>query len=161
MQSKGAVRTFAILLALVCLYQMSFTFFTRSVESDAKEVAAGNPAVEAAYLDSIANEPVYNFFWLKKYTYMECKSKEINFGLDLKGGMNLILEVKISDVVKALSGHNPDPVFNQAVANAVEREKSSTDDFITLFANEFEKLSPNGQLATIFATVDLLSLIHI
>lgn len=155
MQSKGAVRTFAILLALVCLYQMSFTFFTRSVESDAKEVAAGNPAVEAAYLDSIANEPVYNFFWLKKYTYMECKSKEINFGLDLKGGMNLILEVKISDVVKALSGHNPDPVFNQAVANAVEREKSSTDDFITLFANEFEKLSPNGQLATIFATVDL------
>lgn len=155
MQNKGAVRTFAILLALVCLYQLSFTFFTKKVESDAKEFAAGDIKKESAYLDSIANEPVYNFVWIKKYTYMECKSKEINFGLDLKGGMNLILEVKVSDVVKALSGHNTDPIFNQAVENAVEREKTSTSDFITLFADEFSKLSPNGQLATIFATVDL------
>ncbi len=155
MQNKGAVRTFAILLALVCLYQLSFTFFTKKVESDAKEFAAGDIKKESAYLDSIANEPVYNFVWIKKYTYMECKSKEINFGLDLKGGMNLILEVKVSDVVKALSGHNTDPIFNQAVDNAVEREKTSTSDFITLFADEFSKLSPNGQLATIFATVDL------
>ena len=155
MQNKGAVRAFAIILALVCLYQLSFTFFTKKVESDAKEAAAGDIKKEAAYLDSIANEPVYNFVWLKKYTYMECKGKEINFGLDLKGGMNLVLEVKVSDVVKALSGHNTDPVFNQAVENAIEQEKSSTSDFITLFADEFSKLSPNGQLATIFATVDL------
>lgn len=155
MQNKGAVRTFAILLALVCLYQLSFTFFTRKVESDAKEASAGDPRREAAYLDSIANEPVYNFLFIKKYSYMECKSKEINFGLDLKGGMNLILEVKVSDVVKALSGYNTDPVFNQAIDNAVEREKTSTSDFITLFAEEFGKLSPNGQLATIFATVDM------
>lgn len=155
MQNKGAVRTFAILLALVCLYQLSFTFFTKKVESDAKVAAAGDLKKEAAYLDSIANEPVYNFIWIKKYTYMECKSKEINFGLDLKGGMNLILEVKVSDVVKALSGHNTDPIFNQAIDNAVEREKTSTSDFTTLFADEFAKLNPNGQLATIFATVDL------
>lgn len=155
MQNKGAVRTFAILLALVCLYQLSFTFFTKKVESDAKEASAGDPKVEAAYLDSIANEPVYNFLWIKKYTYLECKSKEINFGLDLKGGMNLILEVKVSDIVKALSGYNTDPIFNQAIDNAIEREKSSTSDFITLFGQEFEKLRPNGQLATIFATVDL------
>ncbi|MBQ2321476.1 MAG: protein translocase subunit SecDF [Bacteroidales bacterium] len=155
MQNKGAVRAFAIILALVCLYQLSFTFFTKKVESDAKEAAAGDIQKEAAYLDSIANEPIYNFLWLKKYTYMECKGKEINFGLDLKGGMNLVLEVKVSDVVKALSGHNTDPVFNQAIDNAIEREKSSTSDFITLFADEFSKLSPNGQLATIFATVDL------
>ena len=101
MQNKGAVRAFAIILALVCLYQLSFTFFTKKVESDAKEAAAGDIQKEAAYLDSIANEPIYNFLWLKKYTYMECKGKEINFGLDLKGGMNLVLEVKVSDVVKA------------------------------------------------------------
>ncbi len=155
MQNKGAVQTFAILLALVCLYQLSFTFFTKKVESDAKEFAAGDAKKEVAYLDSIANEPVYNFLFLKKYTYMECKGNEINFGLDLKGGMNLILEVKVSDIVKALSGFSTDPVFVQAVDNAIEREKSSTDDFITLFRSEFEKLSPSGQLSTIFATVDL------
>ena len=155
MQNKGAVRTFAILLALVCLYQLSFTFFTRKVESDAKEFAKGDSTKEIAYLDSIANEPVYNFLYLKKYTYMECKANEINFGLDLKGGMNLILEVKVSDIVQALSGYNSDATFQQAVANAVEREKSSTSDFITLFNDEFSKLDPNAQLATIFATVDM------
>ncbi len=155
MQNKGAVQAFAILLALVCLYQLSFTYFTKRVESEAKTFAAGDANKEVAYLDSIANEPVYNFLFLKKYTYMECKSNEINFGLDLKGGMNLILEVKVSDIIKALSNHNTDPVFTQAIENAIEREKSSTEDFITLFREEFEKLSPNGQLATIFATVDL------
>ena len=155
MQNKGAVRLFAIVLALVCLYQLSFTYFTRSVESDAKAFANGDAQKEQAYLDSIANEPVYNFLFLKKYTYMECKGNEINFGLDLKGGMNLILEVKVSDIVKALSGYSTDPVFTQAVANAVERENNSTSDFITLFQEEFEKINPNGQLATIFATVDL------
>lgn len=156
MQNKGAVRIFAILLALVCLYQLSFTFVTRRVESAAQVASAGDPKVEAAYLDSVANEPVF-----LGLTYMECKSKEINFGLDLKGGMNLILEVKISDVVKALSNHNTDPVFNQAVDNAAEREKTSTADFITLFREEFEKLSPNGQLATIFATVDMKDRINL
>lgn len=155
MQNKGAVRTFAILLALVCLYQLSFTYFTKQVEADAKVFAAGDVNKEAAYLDSIANEPVYNFLFLKKYTYMECKGNEINFGLDLKGGMNLVLEVKVSDIVKALSGFNTDPVFNEAVANAIEQEKSSTDDFISLFADEFNRLSPNGQLATVFSTVEL------
>ncbi len=155
MQNKGAVRLFAILLALVCLYQLSFTYFTKRVESDAKAFANGDVAKEAAYLDSIANEPVYNFLFLKQYTYMECKGNEINFGLDLKGGMNLTLEIKVSDIIKAISGYNTDPVFNQAIANAIEREKSSTSDFITLFQEEFERLSPNGQLATIFATVDM------
>lgn len=155
MQNKGAVRTFAILLALVCLYQLSFTYFTKKVENQAKAYANGDLAKEQAYLDSIANEPVYNFLFLKEYTYMECKGNEINFGLDLKGGMNLILEVKVSDIVKALSGFNTDPVFNEAVASAAEREKSSTEDFITLFKQEFEKANPNGQLATIFSTVDM------
>ncbi|MCQ2226882.1 MAG: protein translocase subunit SecDF [Bacteroidales bacterium] len=156
MQNKGAVRTFAILLALVCLYQLSFTYFTKKVESDAKTFANGDAQKESAYLDSIANEPVYNFLYLKKYTYMECKSNEINFGLDLKGGMNLILEVKVSDIVKALSNYSTDPTFTQAMDNAIAREtEGSNEDFLKVFREEFEKVNPNGQLATIFATVDL------
>lgn len=156
MQNKGAVRLFAILLALVCLYQLSFTYFTRSVESDAKAFANGDAQKEAAYLDSIANEPIYNFLFLKKYTYMECKSNEINFGLDLKGGMNLVLEVKVSDIVKALSNYSVDPVFTQAMDNAIAREtEGSNEDFLKVFREEFEKINPNGQLATIFATVDM------
>ncbi|MCQ2228351.1 MAG: protein translocase subunit SecDF [Bacteroidales bacterium] len=156
MQNKGAVRLFAILLALVCLYQLSFTYFTRSVESDAKAFANGDAQKEAAYLDSIANEPIYNFLFLKKYTYMECKSNEINFGLDLKGGMNLVLEVKVSDIVKALSNYSVDPTFTQAMDNAIAREnEGANEDFLKIFREEFEKVNPNGQLATIFATVDL------
>ncbi len=155
MQNKGAVRTFAILLALVCLYQLSFTYFTRSVESDAKAYAKGDAQKEAAYLDSIANEPVYNFLF-KEYTYMECKGNEINFGLDLKGGMNLILEVKVSDIVKALSNYSTDPTFVQAMDNAIAREtEGANEDFLNIFRQEFEKINPNGQLSTIFTTVDL------
>ncbi|MBQ3634072.1 MAG: protein translocase subunit SecDF [Bacteroidales bacterium] len=150
MQNKGLVRVFAILLALICLYQLSFTVATRGAESDAKAAANGDVLKEAAYLDSIANEPL----WLGN-TYLESKGKEVNFGLDLKGGMNLILEVKVADIIKALSGNNQDPVFLQAVANAQEREKTSTSDYISLFREEFEKLSPNGQLSAIFSTVDL------
>lgn len=156
MQNKGAVRLFAILLALVCLYQLSFTYFTRSVESDAKAFANGDAQKEEAYLDSIANEPVYNFLGLKDYTYMECKSNEINFGLDLKGGMNLVLEVKVSDIIKALSNYSTDPTFTQAMENAIAREtEGSNEDFLKVFRQEFEKINPNGQLASIFATVDL------
>lgn len=155
MQNKGAIRLFAILLALVSLYQLSFTFFTKRAEKAAKEYAMGDAEKEFAYLDSLANEPVYNFLFLKKYTYMECKENEINFGLDLKGGMNLILEVKVSDIVKALSNHNNNPVFLEAIKRAEQDEKTSTKDFITLFAEEFEKIDNNAQLATIFNTVEL------
>jgi len=139
-----------------CLYQLSFTYFTRSVESDAKAFANGDAQKEAAYLDSIANEPVYNFLFLKEYTYMECKGNEINFGLDLKGGMNLILEVKVSDIVKALSNYSTDPTFVQAMDNAIAREnEGANEDFLNIFREEFEKINPNGQLSTIFSTVDL------
>lgn len=159
MQNKGAVRTFAILLALVCLYQLSFTYFTKRAESEAKAFANGDSQKEFAYLDSLANEPIYNFLFLKDYTYMECKENEINFGLDLKGGMNLILEVKVADIVKALSNNSQNPVFVDAVKRAEEKEKTSTKDFITLFAEEFEAIDPNAQLATIFSTVELKGLV--
>lgn len=115
----------------------------------------GDPDKEFAYLDSMANEPVYNFLFLKKYTYKECKDNEINFGLDLKGGMNITLEVKVADIVKALSNYNNNPVFLEALKRAEAKEKNSTKDFITLFAEEFEAIDNQAQLATIFNTVEL------
>lgn len=165
MQNKGAIRLFAILLALVSLYQLIFTFYTHKVENRATEYAemrAGSEAspevirrYEVQYLDSMAHEPVYNFLGIRKYTYMDCKNREINFGLDLKGGMNLILEVKVSDIVQALSNYNQDENFKNAIALAEEREKTSTRDFVTLFGEAFEQVAPNGSLAAIFNTVEL------
>jgi SecD/SecF fusion protein len=163
MQNKGAIRLFAILLAVVSLYQLTFTYYTRKVEKDAREFAEmrakGNQAqlrgYEFSYLDSIANETVYNFLYLRKYTYQECKNREINFGLDLKGGMNLILEVKVADIVKALSNYSQDPNFLEAIKLAETREKESIKNFVDLFGEAFEEVAPNGSLAAIFNTVEL------
>ena len=135
MQIKGTIRFFAVVFILVSLYSLSFTYCTRKVERDAKEYAnseaahqlakelAGedtlkervlfdsiSTAWESYYLDSMANEVVYNLL-VKKYTYRDCKEKEVNLGLDLKGGMNVTLEISEPDIVIALSGNNPDPNF--------------------------------------------------
>lgn len=164
MQNKGAIRLFAILLALVSLYQLIFTFHTREVEKQAEEYAlkrgGSDPNLISQYrfnyLDSMKNEVVYNFlFGLRKYTYQECKEREINFGLDLKGGMNLILEIKVEDIIKALSNYSQDETFHEALKLAREREKNSTEDFITLFGEAFEEIAPEGRLAAIFNTVEL------
>lgn len=155
MQNKGAIRVFAILLALVSLYQLVFTYQTRQEENKAKEIAMGDQQIEANYLDSVANEPIYNFLGLKKYTYRECKEKEINFGLDLKGGMNLILEVRVADILKALSNYNSDPTFVKALQIAEEKEKTSSENFINLFYSSFKELDSEARLAAIFNTVEL------
>ena len=154
MQNKGAIRFFAIVLALVVVYQLSFTFFARKVESDAAKYAQGDPVKERRYLDSIAQEEVYNFLFLRKYTYMECKEKEINLGLDLKGGMNVILEVSVEDVIKAnVAPHYlNDPLFNQTINLAREKKLSSQSDFVDLFYESFQQVSPGGQLAQFFMT---------
>lgn len=164
MQNKGAIRLFAILLALVSLYQLIFTFQTRQVEKQAEVYAKQRGGEDPDlvneyrfnYLDSMKNEVVYNFlFGLREYTYQECKEREINFGLDLKGGMNLILEVQVEDIIKALSNYNQDEAFIEALKLAREREKNSTRDFITLFGEAFEEVAPEGRLAAIFNTVEL------
>src|SRR5574343_658230 len=107
MKSKGAIKLFAIALTVVCVFQLSFTWFTYRAEQAAKEFANGDVVKERAYLDSIAREPVYNLGF-KKFTYLECKERELNLGLDLKGGMNVTLEVSLSDLVRALANNNPD-----------------------------------------------------
>ena len=103
MQNKGLIRFFAILLALVCAYQLSFTFKARQVERHAREYAKGDKTKELLYLDSVSSQTVYNFFGLKKYTYKDVKGLEMNLGLDLKGGMNVTLEVSVVDLIKSLS----------------------------------------------------------
>ncbi len=155
MQNKGVIRLIAILLALASLYQLSFSVVTSGVKKDAAQFAAGDPNKEAKYLDSMGNEVVYNFFFIRKYTYKECLERELNFGLDLKGGMNVILEVSVADVINALSNNSKDPVFLQAMQLAKEKQKNSQDDFITLFGKSFEEVSPNGALASIFSTLQL------
>jgi len=155
MRNKGAIRFFAIALALVSIYQLSFTFFTGKVERNAREIAQGNINLEYRYLDSMATEPVYNFFWLKKYTYRECQEREVNLGLDLKGGMNVTLEVSIVDVLRSLSNHSTDTTFNKAIDLARRMQASSQEDFVSLFGKAFTQINPNAQLASIFNTIDL------
>ena len=147
MQNKGFVKIFALLLTLVCLFYLSFSFVTRYHMNKAAE----DPKGEAHYLDSIQNEKV----WLGSYTLKQCREMEIGLGLDLKGGMNVILEVSVPDVVKALADNKQDEAFNKAVAQAAKEQLSSQEDFITLFIRDYKKLAPNGTLAELFATQQL------
>jgi len=174
MQNKGAIKFFAITFALVCLYQLSFTYVAGRVQKHAKEyarndqaiaeakkLAGGNQALETYYmdsiakarenyyLDSVANEPVYNM-GIAKYTYKEAKERELNLGLDLKGGMNVVLEVKVDDIITALAGHSTDPVFLKAMKMAHEMQIHSNKDFVDLFGEAFNTVDPNARLASIF-----------
>lgn len=154
MQGKGVIKFFAILLAVVCLYQLSFTWVAQKVESDAKAYAKGSTDKEKAYLDSMSTQPVYP---LLKHTYAYVKQRELALGLDLKGGMNVTMQIQLDELVKKISNNNPDVVFNQALANADKLQadaKTSQKDYIALFVSEYEKLNPDGKLAAIFSTKD-------
>ena len=147
MQNKGFVKFFAFALTLVCLFYLSFSFVTRHHMAKAKE----DPKGETHYLDSMQNEKV----WFGAYTLKQCREMEIGLGLDLKGGMNVILEVSVPDVVKALADNKSDEAFNKAVAEAAKQSITSQDDFITLFVKEYKNQAPNGTLAELFATQQL------
>ena len=151
MQNKGFVKVFAVLLTLVCVFYLSFSFVTRHYTNKAKEFAKGDVKVEQDYLDSLANEKVFFGNW----TLKQCREMEISLGLDLKGGMNVILEVSVPDVIKALADNKPDEAFNQALANAAKQAISSQDDVITLFVREYHKIAPDARLSELFATQQL------
>ena len=159
MQSKGVIKWVAILLGLACLYQLSFTWKTRSVEKAAVEYAKSFPAEEQAsmeqyYLDSIENKTVYNV-GLTSFTYKQCKEKEINLGLDLKGGMNVMLEIQVEDVVKALAGESQhDPNFVVALAEANEALRQGTGGYIETLAEAYSKASNGAPLADLFVSPD-------
>ena len=150
MQNKGLVITLAACLALVSAFYLSFSFVTSSYDKKAAEYAQGDAAKEYQYLDSVAGEKV----WFG-YTLKECREKELNLGLDLKGGMNVTMEVSVSDIIRALSGYNTTENFTQAIALANEKQKFSGADYLTLFFESFYELDPNAQLASVFSTFEL------
>ena len=151
MQNKGFVKVFAVLLTLVCVFYLSFSFVTRHYTNKAKEIANGDPKVEQDYLDSLSNEKVMLWNW----TLKQCREMEISLGLDLKGGMNVILEVSVPDVIKALADNKPDEAFNKALAEAAKQAVNSQDDIITLFVREYHKIAPDAKLSELFATQQL------
>ena len=150
MQNKGLVITLAACLALVSAFYLSFSFVTSSYDKKAAAYAQGDAAKEYQYLDSVAGEKV----WFG-YTLKECREKELNLGLDLKGGMNVTMEVSVPDIIRALSGHNTTENFNKAIALANEKQKSSGADYLTLFFESFYELDANAQLASVFSTFEL------
>ena len=147
MQNKGFVKVIAVLLTVVCAFYLSFTFVTRHHEKEAAQYAGG----ESVYIDSIMNKKVY----LGVYTFKQTREMGIGLGLDLKGGMNVILEVSVPDVVKALADHKTDEAFTTAIANASKQAVNSNSDFITLFIKEYKTQKPDGTLAELFATQQL------
>ncbi|WP_316747262.1 protein translocase subunit SecDF [Pedobacter gandavensis] len=151
MQGKGFIKFMAILLGIVCVYSLSFNFVTSKVEKDAKAYAKGDLNKEKAYLDSMATVPVYPVFG---FNYQFCKGKEINLGLDLKGGMNVTMEISLAELVKSLAGNPDDANFNKALSIAQEKLNAGGKDFIAIFVNEFEKLSPDVKLADYFSNQD-------
>ena len=161
MQSKGVIKLLAILLAIACIYQLSFSLKARSVEKKAAEYAAKvsesdslRQAAEIYYLDSVQNRPVYDLGFIS-FTYKEVKEKEINLGLDLKGGMNVMLEVQVEDVLKALAGDSAhDPMFEEAIARANKALKEGTNNYIGEFAKAYREVSGGAPLAALFVSPD-------
>ena len=148
MQNKGFVKVFAVLLTLVCIYYLSFSFVTSHYEAKAAKMA---PAMGQRYLDSMKNERV----WMFK-TLQECQEYQLGLGLDLKGGMNVTLEVSVPDIVKILASDNvSDANFQKAFEEANKMANESQDDFITLFINSYQKIAGKNKLAAVFATQQL------
>ncbi|MBQ9645279.1 MAG: protein translocase subunit SecDF, partial [Prevotella sp.] len=148
MQNKGIVKFIAVALMLVCIFYLSFSFVTRYHEGKA---AAMEEKAGQAYLDSVMNTPVY----LWTYNLKECREMEIGLGLDLKGGMNVILEVSVPDIVDMLADHKQDAGYRKALEQAKKEEEKSQSDFISLFIDQWKKEGGGRSLASIFATQQL------
>jgi len=184
MQNKGAIRLFAVAFAVVCLYELSFNFWTARVEnkakkyadteaihSFAKELAKGDLAKEGIILDSLINQkekhfldslstrPVLNLGF-QTFTYKDVKEREINLGLDLKGGMNVTMEISVADIIRGMTGYTKDPGFNQALERAIVRQSKEAKDIVSLFGEEFTNTNPNARLAPLFNRVEYNDRIH-
>ncbi len=148
MQNKGIVKTIAVLLTLVCCFYLSFGFVTRQYTSKAAEMGEKEGK---EYLDSLKNEKVY----LGIYSLKQCQEMEIGLGLDLKGGMNVILEVSVPDVIDVLADHKTDAAYRKSMNEAKKDEETSQDDFISLFINRWKENGQGRPLASVFATQQL------
>lgn len=150
MQNKGFIKVFAVLLTLVCLFYLSFSVVTKHYNQKADEYASGDSTKYRQYIDSISTEKVY--WWY--YTYKQCREMEIGLGLDLKGGMNVTLQISVADVLKNLSNNSTDVNFNKALSAATANQGDNSD-YISVFLNEYKKIDPNVKLAAIFSTYQL------
>ncbi len=155
MKNKNFIITLTVIVTLLCLYYLSFTFISRGIQRDAIVHATDNNGSldfykKQAYLDSVWNVPVYNFFGLQ-YTYKDIKETELSLGLDLQGGMHVTLEVSPVDIIKGLSGNSENPDFLKALNQAQEKQKNSQESFVDLFYSSFKEVNPDGRLSTIFA----------
>lgn len=189
MQNKGAIRLFAVLMGLACLFYLSFSIITRNIEKDAKQAASNYVSRadvqdtikkmangdarkekemmdsvfisrENRYLDSMRKISVFDIF-INKYTYEDCKENEINLGLDLRGGINVTLELPVSDIIRALSNKPQDDKLNLALKNAQEKEKTDNRDFTTIFGEEIKKVDAEHPIAYYFRSIDLKGKIDI
>ncbi|MDM1050536.1 protein translocase subunit SecDF [Sphingobacterium hotanense] len=158
MQSKGLIQFLVVVVTLACLYSLSFTFVTRKVEKDAAAYAQGDMAKEKAYLDSMAGEEVYNL-GIAKFTYREAKANELALGLDLKGGMNVTMEIALNELIANLANNPKDPNFNKALETAVTKAKTTNTSLIDLFINEYKATGAGTPIASFFATKDNSSVI--
>lgn len=158
MQSKGLIKFLVVVVSIACLYSLSFTFVTRKVEREAAEYAKGDMAKEKAYLDSMAGEEVYNL-GLAKFTYREAKAHELALGLDLKGGMNVTMEISLDELIKNLAGNPKDDKFNNALNTALQRSKSENKGVVDLFVDEYKASGASTPLASFFASKDNSALI--
>jgi SecD/SecF fusion protein len=140
MQNKGVIRLFAIVFALACLYQLAFTYVTRSVEGDADAFSQGDSQLREDYLDSMRNEVVFNVL-IDEFTYSEVKEKEINLGLDLRGGMNVILEVSVKDILKEIANNTTNVTFNEAIKLADANAANSQDNYLDNFFSAFDQVN--------------------
>jgi SecD/SecF fusion protein len=159
MQNKGLVKLFALLFGLVSIYQLSFTFKANQIDANAKEIAISKVAAtedeyddkrkleEAKYLDSISNEKVFDI-GIADYTYDEVKDKAMNLGLDLKGGINVILQISVKDILKGLANNSKDPVFRKALDDAEEIQKNSQDTYLEDFFVAFDAIKGDTKLAS-------------
>ena len=147
MQNKGLVKLFAVLFGLVSIYQLSFTFKANSIEDTAQVVSNGDEVKERQYLDSLSNEEVFDL-GIANYTYNEVKENAMNLGLDLKGGVSVILQVSVKDILKGLANYSKDPVFNKALDDASELQKNSQNDFVEDFFIAFDAIKGDTKLAS-------------
>lgn len=146
MQNKGLIQVFSIILTAICLFYLSFTVVGRQYNKKADQYANGNLALKNHYFDSLSTEKVY-----LNYTLKEIREKEIGLGLDLKGGMNVVLEINASQVLASLA-NTDDPLFNQALKETIlQNRRGSSSDFISLFQQNYERISPTGKLANIYS----------
>ncbi len=156
MRNKGVVVVLTILITALCLYYLSFTFVSTNVQQDAIDQATDksgslNLVKKQNYLDSLWNKPVYNLFGAE-YTYKEVKESELSRGLDLQGGMHVVLEISPIDIIRGLSGNSQDPAFVAALQKARELQKTSTENFATLFFKAFKDANPDKTMASLFTS---------